>query len=230
VEGVKTYTAGQVRAAEAPLLDAGVPLMERAAEALAEEAATLLAEYRGGVRGAKVLLLVGSGNNGGDTLYAGAILAADGAEVTIVPTSSRLHDEGLVAALVAGATMGESGANSDPGDSDAARVRPTRLTGTSASPALRGTAREIVAAILPALVGKDGADAPLVVAVDIPSGIGPDDGSVPDPAAVLPAYLTVTFGGCKAGLLREPASRFAGRIVVADIGLGAELDRVAPQP
>jgi len=71
-----------------------------------------------------------------------------------------------------------------------------------------------------------GDNAPLVVAVDLPSGIGVDDGTVPDPT-VLPANLTVTFGGCKAGLLREPAANLSGRIVVADIGLGDELERIA---
>jgi NAD(P)H-hydrate repair Nnr-like enzyme with NAD(P)H-hydrate epimerase domain len=65
----------------------------------------------------------------------------------------------------------------------------------------------------------------LAVAVDLPSGIGVDDGSVPDPT-VLPADLTVTFGGCKVGLLRRPAADCAGRIVVADIGIGDELERI----
>ncbi len=96
-------------------------------------------------------------------------------------------------------------------------------TGTSASPALRGRAREIVAALLPVTRGKH---APLVVAVDIPSGVHPDDGSVPDPT-VLAADLTVTFGACKTGLLLAPAVEFVGRLVVVDIGLGPELERVA---
>ncbi|HSP53037.1 MAG TPA: NAD(P)H-hydrate epimerase, partial [Cryobacterium sp.] len=96
-------------------------------------------------------------------------------------------------------------------------------TGTSAGPALRGRAREVVAALLPVLHGDA---APRVVAVDLPSGTGVDDGAVPDPT-VLPADLTVTFGGCKPGLLREPAASLAGRIVVADIGIGAELERIA---
>jgi NAD(P)H-hydrate epimerase len=43
----------------------------------------------------------------------------------------------------------------------------------------------------------------------------------------LPADLTVTFGGCKAGLLREPASGLVGRVVVIDIGITAGLEGAA---
>jgi NAD(P)H-hydrate repair Nnr-like enzyme with NAD(P)H-hydrate epimerase domain len=66
-----------------------------------------------------------------------------------------------------------------------------------------------------------------VVAVDIPSGIHPDDGSVPDPA-VLPATITVTFGGMKAGLLRGAAAGLAGEVRLIDIGIGAELAAMEP--
>jgi NAD(P)H-hydrate epimerase len=69
---------------------------------------------------------------------------------------------------------------------------------------------------------------PLVVAVDIPSGIQPDSGEVPEPAAVLPADVTVTVGGAKAGLLVEPAAAFAGEVRLVDIGLAAELARLTP--
>jgi len=56
-----------------------------------------------------------------------------------------------------------------------------------------------------------------VVAVDVPSGIGTDDGTVPGP--VLDCDLTVTMGAPKPGLYLEPARRHAGRVEVADIGL-----------
>ena len=69
---------------------------------------------------------------------------------------------------------------------------------------------------------------PLVVAVDIPSGIDPDDGAVPDPEAVLPADLTVTFIGIKAGLLLEPAASLAGKVWLEPIGAGQALLGVEP--
>ena len=215
------YTAAQIRAAEAPLLAAGVPLMQRASAALAREVRALL-----GHDDARVLLLVGSGNNGADALYAGAILAEGGADVTIVRTGDRVHAAALESALAAGAH--------DPGVGGPTSAEVAGLaasvdlvvdgilgTGTGANPALRGRGRELVAAVLAA-----GATAP-VVAVDIPSGIGPDDGSVPDPC-VLRATLTVTFGGYKAGLLLDPARGYAGDVRLIDIGLGEELDEVEP--
>ena len=68
---------------------------------------------------------------------------------------------------------------------------------------------------------------PDVVAVDLPSGISPDDGGVPDPV-VLPADVTVTFGAVKAGLLLQPARRLAGGVRLIDIGLRPYLEGVEP--
>ena len=215
------YIAAQIRAAEAPLLAAGVPLMQRASAALAREVRALL-----GRDDARVLLLVGSGNNGADALYAGAILAEGGADVTIVRTGDRVHAAALESALAAGAHDPGAGG---PTPAEVAGIAASvdlvvdgiLGTGTGANPALRGRGRELVAAVLAA-----GATAP-VVAVDIPSGIGPDDGSVPDPC-VLRATLTVTFGGYKAGLLLDPARAYAGEVRLIDIGLGEELAEAEP--
>lgn len=220
---MESYTAAQIRAAEQPLLAAGVPLMARAAAALAREIRLLLPPDRPG----RVFLLVGPGNNGGDALFAGAELASLGSTVTVMPTSDRMHDEGRAAAERAGARMLSADLSTDVAASvarDADVIVDGILgTGTSASPALRGHAREIVAAILPVLSGTD---KPIVVAVDLPSGVHPDDGTVPDPT-VLPADVTVTFGACKTGLLLAPAVDYVGRLVVVDIGLGPELERLA---
>jgi NAD(P)H-hydrate epimerase len=213
---IRGYSAEQMRAAEAPHLAAGEPLMQRAAAGLADEIRQSLVEGRG-----RVLLLVGTGNNGADTLYAGAELAQWGADVAILTTGPRAHEEAMAAALAAGAhresadTAAELAARAD------VVVDGILGTGTSRNPALRGDAHAIVEAILGV------APRPFVVAVDIPSGINPDDGSVPDPV-VLPADVTVTFGGYKAGLLLPPASGLAGRVHVIDIGLGPDLDALEP--
>ncbi|MEO7007064.1 MAG: NAD(P)H-hydrate epimerase [Terrimesophilobacter sp.] len=222
---INGYTAEQVRAAEAPLLAAGVPLMARAAAGLAREIRTLLPEV-----GGSVLVLAGSGDNGGDAMYAGAELAAGGSEVAIIATGSRVHEPALAAALAAGSRRENV--------NDAARLAAKADvivdgilgTGTSTNPALRGGALDVVEAILPVVAAPWH---PVVVAVDIPSGINPNDGSVPASStsgnvAVLPADVTVTFGGYKAGLLIPPAEVLAGRVVLIDIGLGPELEKLQP--
>ena len=250
------YSAEQIRAAEQPHLAAGEPLMQRAAAALADEIRALLrarSAARDAARSAArpavpattaappadavpppdtVVMLVGTGNNGGDALFAGASLAADGVRVVIVPVGGRMYEDGLAAATAAGARLHDvadaAGIASLVADADVV-VDGILGTGSAADPALRGRAREIVAAILPAVrrleVGSPAR--PIVVAVDIPSGIGADDGSVPDPT-VLPADVTVTFGGYKAGLLMGPARRFTGLVRLVDIGLGPELGAMQP--
>lgn len=105
------------------------------------------------------------------------------------------------------------------------------LLGIGGRGAARGTAGLLVGLLADLLDAEDagaasggprgGATAgggPLVVAVDLPSGIGVDDGALPD-GPVLPAGLTVTFGSAKPGLLLPPAARVAGRLEVVDLGL-----------
>ncbi|NQX10697.1 NAD(P)H-hydrate epimerase [Microbacteriaceae bacterium VKM Ac-2855] len=220
------YSAQQVRQAESVHLRAGEPLMQRAATALAREIQLLLAARPDRSRPPRVLVLLGSGDNGGDALFAAAFLAASGTEVWLVRAGSRVHRAGLAVALDEGC----SEVVPDPIAVAALAARCDLVvdgllgTGATAAPALRGLPRDIVAALLSVVTAADG---PLVVAVDLPSGIHPDDGSVPDPN-VLPADLTVTFGGIKAGLLLEPAAALAGRVRLIDIGLGRELAAMHP--
>jgi hydroxyethylthiazole kinase-like uncharacterized protein yjeF len=213
---IKAYSAEQLRDAEAPHLAAGEPLMRRAAAGLADE----IRRQRHGTNG-PVLLLVGSGNNGGDALFAGAELAREGAPVWIVQTSNRVHSEAFAAAIDAGAVRQDAAEAGVLASQAAVVVDGVLGTGTSADPSLRGDAKTIVQAVMAAT-----ADA-TVVAVDIPSGINPDDGSAPDPV-VLAADVTVTFGGYKAGLLIAPGSILAGRVLLIDIGIGDDLERLEP--
>ncbi|MBK4346112.1 NAD(P)H-hydrate epimerase [Lacisediminihabitans changchengi] len=210
------YSADQVRAAEAPLLTSGVPLMARAAAGLA-------AAIRE-VRPERVLLLVGSGDNGGDALFAGVELANDGIPVQILRTGDRVHEAGLARALESGAVEIETlpdrldGVDGTVAD-DTVVVDGMLGIGAGAGTPLRGRSRAVVRAIL-ALPQR-----PRVVAVDIPSGVNPDDGSVAD-AVQLPADLTVTFGAVKAGLLRGRGAELAGHIRLIEIGL--DLTGVTP--
>jgi hydroxyethylthiazole kinase-like uncharacterized protein yjeF len=206
---VSSYTAEQIRAAEAPHLAAGEPLMARAAAGLAAEIRALAP--------ASILLLVGSGNNGADTLYAGAELAAEGIGVVIVATSDHPNTEAMDAALNAGAQLRSAELVVALAESVDVVVDGILGIGANQSPALRGVARDVVCSLLESGVRRT------IVAVDIPSGINPDDGTVPDPT-VLAADLTVTFGGMKRGLLLEPAASVAGRVVLVDVGISADLE------
>ncbi|MFL6294637.1 MAG: NAD(P)H-hydrate epimerase, partial [Actinomycetes bacterium] len=103
------YTADEVRAAEEPLLAATPPgtLMQRAAAGLATVCVRLLA----GVYGRQVVLLVGTGNNGGDALFAGARLADRGARVTaVLLEADRVHGAALAALRRAGGRVLLAGA------------------------------------------------------------------------------------------------------------------------
>ncbi|MFP7761729.1 NAD(P)H-hydrate epimerase [Marisediminicola sp. LYQ85] len=225
------YTAAQVRRGEEPLLAAGMPLMRRAAAGLAAEIRATLASrpIRGGDDTVRILMLVGSGNNGGDALFAAAELAASGIAVTAVATADGVHAEALEAATSAGVGM-RRGVSADEiaGLSSTSDVIVDGILGTGSGAAdraaLRGRARALVVALLPTL---ETPDRPAIVAVDLPSGVSPDDGAVPD-SAVLTADVTVTFGAIKAGLLLPPGSRYAGRVVVVDIGLAPKLKGVVP--
>ncbi len=94
------HTVKQVRDAEEALL-ARLPegaLMQRAAHGLANAVLDLL----GSAYGRRVLLLVGAGNNGGDALYAGAVLARRGVQVEAWLLSDAAHEAGLAALRAAG--------------------------------------------------------------------------------------------------------------------------------
>lgn len=88
-----SYSADVVRQLERPLLDDGVPLMRMAASAVARVTLSLLDDEDLDVEDARVTVLAGAGDNGGDGLYAGAELAREGAQVTAVAVGRSLHED-----------------------------------------------------------------------------------------------------------------------------------------
>ncbi|MFE7811148.1 NAD(P)H-hydrate dehydratase [Streptomyces sp. NPDC057433] len=216
------YSVETVRAAERDLM-ARLPegaLMQRAAAGLAAACADLLGRGHGRVYGSRVVLLVGSGDNGGDALYAGARLARRGAGVTAVLLApEHTHAAGLAALRRAGGrTVGTTDAGAGSGtraDTDAvAAVRRADLVvdgivGIGGRGGLRPAAVPLAEA-----AERSGA---AVVAVDLPSGVDADTGEVRGTA--VRADLTVTFGTHKPGLLVDPARAYAGSVRLVDIGL-----------
>jgi hydroxyethylthiazole kinase-like uncharacterized protein yjeF len=215
------WTADQVRTGERPLLDAEEPLMARAAAGLAEEAGRVLAAH--GRRVGRILVLAGSGSNGGDALLAAALLLARGSTAVVARLGRRVHGPGLQAAERGGARLLPPDATAGAIAAEAAQADLVLdgVLGTGAHGGLRSPARQIVARILESGLGRAA-----VVAVDLPSGVDPDDGRVSPP--VLRARTTVTFGAVKAGLLLPPGRGVAGALRLIDIGLGPALDGVEP--
>ncbi|MFF9621999.1 NAD(P)H-hydrate dehydratase [Streptomyces griseosporeus] len=208
------YTVETVRTAERELM-ARLPegaLMQRAAAGLSAACAGLL----GRVYGSRVVLLVGSGDNGGDALYAGARLARRGAGVTAVLLNpERAHAGGLAALRRAGGTV--AGAGQGEGLIARADLVVDGIVGIGGTGGLRPEA-------VPLAVAAQRSRA-AVVAGDLPSGVDADTGEVR--GAAVRADLTVTFGTHKPGLLIDPAREYAGSVRLVDIGL--ELGETRPE-
>jgi hydroxyethylthiazole kinase-like uncharacterized protein yjeF len=196
------YSVEEVRAAEEALM-ARLPegaLMARAANGLALECMQLL----GRVYGRRVVLLVGAGNNGGDALFAGALLARRGAGVAamlLVP--DRAHPAGLAALRAAGGRV----VAVDPNAVVDADLVIDGIVGIGGSGGLRERA------VLLAQAARD----VLTVSVDVPSGVSADTGEAG--ADSIHADVTVTFGALKPGLLVSEGVQRAGELRFVDIGL-----------
>ena len=218
------HPVAEVRAAEQELM-AQLPdgvLMQRASAALSAQCVSLL----GRVYGAQVALLVGTGDNGGDALFAGARLAARGARVSALLTDpTRAHAEGLVALDRAGGRAV---------DADAALLSGADLVvdgmvGIGGRPGLRGVAAELA----------DAAADLLTIAVDLPSGVDADTGDAGE--AAVRADVTVTFGALKPGTVVGRGAELSGQLRLVDIGLrlpvattmvleAADVGAIMPQP
>lgn len=194
------HTVAQVRAAEAELM-AVVPdgtLMQRAAAGLANAVLDLL----GGGYARRVLLLVGSGDNGGDALHAGTLLARRGCAVeAVLLNPDHAHPAGLAALRATGGRVVEV----------AEATRPDVVVDGIVGIGGTGPLRPAAAAALAAFP-----DVP-VVAVDVPSGVGVDTGEVSGPH--VQAAVTVTFGTHKIAHLVDPAAAACGVVHLVDIGL-----------
>jgi ADP-dependent NAD(P)H-hydrate dehydratase / NAD(P)H-hydrate epimerase len=195
------YSADEIRDAEAPLL-ASLPdgaLMRRAAYPLSIAIARELTTRTGGIAGRRICAVVGSGDNGGDALWAATFLRRRGAAAAAVLLNpEKTHKKGLAAFTGAGGRVVEK----VPATTD---LVIDGIVGISGSGPLRPNAAEVFAAV-------DEAGIP-VVAVDIPSGVDVQTGAAD--GAHVDAALTVTFGGLKP----VHALGQCGRVELVDIGL-----------
>ncbi|MGH1563569.1 bifunctional ADP-dependent NAD(P)H-hydrate dehydratase/NAD(P)H-hydrate epimerase [Mumia sp. DW29H23] len=198
------HTVADVRAAEAALM-AQVPpgsLMRWAAAGLA----AYVREVAPG--STPVVFLVGTGDNGGDALYAAAELARERFVGVAIADTARVHVAGAQAAQAAGCRLVDSPRGF--------AVVVDGVVGIGGAPGLRPPADGWRATIE--------AEQPFVIAVDVPSGVDVDGATVPE--SFLPADATCTFGTYKNALLVDPAARWAVRGALprlVDIGLAPYL-------
>ncbi len=232
------FDVRSIRAAEESKMSQLAPgeLMGRAAYGLAQRTSDLLISVAGGVEGARVVALVGAGNNGGDALYAGAELARRGAKVTALTVASAWHEAGAQTLRAAGGVVESAIGAAETADNPAADssvvsdvhaellrradVVLDGILGIGGSGALREPAATLAA--------HAAASAAKVVAVDLPSGVDADTGAVADAQRCVWADLTVTFGELKPGLLVAPGADHVGELDLVDIGLSPFLSAVDP--
>ena len=173
-------------------------LMQRAARGLADALADIPV-------GEVVLVIAGPGDNGGDALYAATHLLGRGVRVDIAQLDEeRVHRAALDAAVSSGAQVVDG-----PGGH---RWCVDGMFGIGARGGLSGRAAE--------WSQWAASDSVTTIAVDVPSGVDVDGGTLPGTHVV--ANRTITLGTFKIALLVGPAAQAAGNVTLVDIGLGID--------
>jgi len=194
-----------------------VQMMETAGHGLAEEI-EFLSYTEDDER--EVLGLVGSGNNGGDTLVALAHLAAEGWRARAYLVRRKVEGDELVERLK------KEGGEIILSESDdkfdilsafvsSADVVVDGILGTGFKMPLKEEVARVLEAVNTTIAGLSWP--PYVVAVDCPSGVDSDTGEAAE--AAIPASQTVCMAAVKQGLLKFPAYELVGELRVVDIGL-----------
>lgn len=191
-------------------------MMENAGKGLGEAVETACSH----VHNKTVLGLVGSGNNGGDTLVALEYLAQRGWEATAFIVKPRSADDELMIRLKnRGGTIIQN--ESDPEHQQLIitlnknSVLLDGILGTGFRLPLKGAIANILELAKKIIHEKD--DPTMTIAVDCPSGVDCDNGDVASQA--LQADITITMAAIKAGFLKLPAYSFMGEIQMVGIGL-----------
>ncbi len=216
---MKVATAAQTRRLEELAVAAGATwpgLMEAAGTGMARIAAEMLP----GVRQARVLILVGPGNNGGDGLVIGRVLHDAGARVALYIWSRRAADDDWPRRDTEARGLPEIDAAADRGFAELRKLLGQAdlvvdaLLGTGLQRPLDPALCQVVAAVNQA--------ARPVLAVDVPTGVHSDTGALM--GCAVQATRTAAAGLLKPGLLIGPGAMHAGKTDVVPIGLAETLE------
>lgn len=203
MSGRPILTAEAMRAAEQAAIDAGTSveqLMERAGAALADATYCFAGPM-------KALILCGPGNNGGDGYVAARHLAERGVEVRVAALGEPKSD---AAKSARSQWKGEVEELAE--ETEGAPLVIDALFGTGLKRGLEAFAAEQLSRLCNSAAVK--------IACDVPSGVETDGGAE---LSEVPMFdMTVTFGALKPAHLLYPAMHKCGRLVLADIGIGAD--------
>ena len=214
---MKVVTAEEMRGIDRETIEGygipGVVLMERAGLAVASKIKEVIGRK-------KVIVVSGSGNNGGDGLVAARHLHNEGWDVKVFLTAKAEDLKGD--ALLQYNTACKFGVKVHSIEEFLTRhsslftrhsVIVDAMLGTGLSKKVTGTLSEVIRLL-------NTSNMP-IISVDIPSGISSDDGQVMGEA--VNADYTVTFGLPKRGHLLHPGAMHTGRLFVEDIGFPEKL-------
>lgn len=237
---IKVLTIEQIRAVEAAADASGLTydaMMQAAGQAVAER----VLEYPGPLEDARVTVLVGPGNNGGDGLVAGRVIAEkSSAQVRFYLLKSRdENDANYKAVRDAGLFVADAENDHDlrvlRNMVASADVVVDALFGIGARLPIRKDAEKVLRGVRQALNDARQPESaseriitpvvpntvhnarPYVVAVDCPSGLNADTGELD--TNTFPADETVTFIAAKPGLLQFPGAGRVGKLHVATLGI-----------
>jgi ADP-dependent NAD(P)H-hydrate dehydratase / NAD(P)H-hydrate epimerase len=211
---MEVLTTSEMERADRLTIAAGTPgfaLMLSAGQAVAETAMDLVEQ-------GPILVVAGSGNNGGDGFVAAAELVARGREVSVSLLGDRDSLEGDAASAARGWKYPILPFNPQAVGRPALII--DALFGAGLNRPIKGEPLEMIEAI-----NANGAP---VLAVDLPSGINGTSGAVMGTA--IDAVETVTFFRRKPAHLLMPGRKHCGHVRVADIGIDAAvLEEIRPQ-
>jgi NAD(P)H-hydrate epimerase len=194
-------------------------MMENAGEGLAKVVGSEFVELKDG----GILGLVGSGNNGGDTLVALAKLAESGWPATAYIVRKRPKGDPLIEGMISSDVKiikiaDDENLKNLKSAINTHSVLMDGILGTGIKLPVRGQVADVLALANKIMAQLD--EKPKVVAVDCPSGVDCDSGEASPEC--LAADLTVTMAAVKRGLLQFPANNLIGKLMLVGIGLEDE--------
>ena len=215
---MKTVSAAEMRELDRRMIESGIvgeELMRRAGQSVADIAGDVLASRNEH----SILLIAGTGNNGGDVFAAATELSKTDLDIEVWICGSQSQIKGdaqihLKKMVRAGIVPKEVHSANDL----LPKIEPDLIVDGLLGTGSKGAPRGFMGTLIEWINAES--QYAFVLSIDIPSGIDPDSGLAAGP--VVKADLTVTIGLPKTGLIRPEAIPYVGSVEVVDIGIHSE--------